>query len=74
MPKKGKIDLKEKLISKTILAFLSVIFAISAYVAQNISFILVSIFVMLFMASFGALVSIDKIKDFMTKIDEMDLW
>ena len=74
MPKKGKIDMKEKLISKTILAILSLVFAVAAYIAQNISFIAVSIFVMLFMASFGALIGIDKIRDFMSGLNDMDLW
>lgn len=74
MPSKGKIDLKERMLNKVILAVFTLVFAIAALMANKINFLLTAIFAMMFMTSFGALIGISRIKDWMKNFDDTNWW
>ena len=68
------MDLKEKLISKTVLAFLCFIFAILAVIGAATHFLLAAVFSMFFMAAFGSFIGMDKIKKWFNSFNDLDLW
>ena len=62
MSRKVKVDFKERLLNKTLLAVLVVLFGILAVVGAATHMILGAIFMLFFMAAFGSLISMGKIK------------
>ena len=74
MSKKGRVDFKEKVINKTILAIFTLVFGILALIGANTHILLGAIFMLFFMACFGSLVSISRIKDWIERIDNLDWW
>ena len=70
MPSKGRIDFKEKVLNKTLLALLTLFFGILSVIGLSINLLLGAVFMMFFVATFSVWVRLDKIKELLEKLND----
>jgi hypothetical protein len=72
MPKKNKMDFTDKIINKTLLIVLSIVFGILSIIGYATHFLIGTIFVIFFCAAFGALIGMDKLTKTLENLNNRD--